>query len=63
MTQSPNSIPENDSRLSSDASVLERTEETRERNDHGSLEICVTEHQALGMFSVDLGRGQLNLGC
>lgn len=63
MTQSPNIVPESDSRLSSDASVLERTEQKRERNDPGSLEICVTEHQALCMYSVDLGRGQLNLGC
>lgn len=63
VTQSPNIVPESDSRLSSDASVLERTEQKRERNDPGSLEICVTEHQALCMYSVDLGRGQLNLGC
>lgn len=62
MTQSPNIVPENDSRLSSDASVMERTEQKRERNDPGSLEICVIEHQALGMFFVDLGRSQLNLG-
>lgn len=51
--------------LSSDTSVLERTEQKRVkgRNDPGSLEICVTEHQLLGMFSVYLNRGQLNLSC
>lgn len=65
VTQYTNSAPENDSRLTSDASVLERTEQKRVkgRNDPGSLEICVTEHQPLGMFSVYLGRVQLNLGC
>lgn len=65
VTQYTNSASENDSRLTSDASVLERTEQKRVkgRNDPGSLEICVTKHQPLRMFSVYLGRVQLNLGC
>lgn len=65
MTQYPKSGPENDSRLSSDANVLERKEQKRltGRNDPGSLEICVTEHQPLGIGDACLGRGQLHLGC
>lgn len=33
------------------------------RDDPSSLEIRVTEHHSLRMFSVDVSRSQLNLGC
>lgn len=46
VTQYPNSAPGNDSKLSADASLLERTDKQRVkgRNDPGSLEICSTQH-------------------
>ena len=59
------SAPVNDGRVSSDARLLETTDQKRARgrNDPGGLETCATEHHPLGMLSVDLGRSQFNFGC
>ena len=59
------SAPENDGRVSSDARLLETTDQKRAKgeNDPGGLETCATEHHPLGMLSVDLGRSQFNFGC
>ena len=59
------SAPGNDGRVSSDAHLLEMTDQKRAKREErpGGLEPCATEHHPLGMLSVGLGRSPFNFGC